>query len=175
MSEDNRWIPYYDIDAALVVSDLIDGMKDNKTFSYLKVRGAHSSTGNASALGAGSAYLADGAYVINPTYTVAGGFPYGTLGGYNLSTLIANPNLKPESVVENEVGLELGFFQNRLNLAASAYQSELTDGIVTANTASSTGSYNALLNAANTRNKGVELELKSAIIRNRDWSVECQH
>ena len=68
------------------------------------------------------------------------------------------------------MGLELGLFKGRLNLAASAYQSELTDGIVTANTASSTGSYFALLNAANTRNKGVELELKSAIIRNRDWT-----
>jgi hypothetical protein len=52
-------------------------MKDNKTFSYLKVRGAHSVTGNASALGGGSAYLADGAYVINPIIR-SPGFPYGT-------------------------------------------------------------------------------------------------
>ena len=57
LSEDNRWIPYYDIDAALVVSDLIESMKDNKTFSYLKVRGAHSVTGNASALGGGHPIL----------------------------------------------------------------------------------------------------------------------
>jgi TonB-linked SusC/RagA family outer membrane protein len=169
LSEDNRWIPYYDIDAALVLSDLIAGLKDNKTLTYLKVRAAHSVTGNASALGGGSPYLADGAYIINPTYTVAGGFPYGSLGGYNLSTLIANPNLKPEQVEENEVGLEIGFL-NRFYLVAAAYQSELTDGIVTANTASSTGSYNALLNAANTRNKGLELELKSAIIKNKDWT-----
>ena len=170
LSKDNRWIPYYDIDASLVVSDLINGMKDNRILSYVKVRGAHSVTGNASALGGGSAYIADGAYVINPTYNVAPGFPFGGLGGYSLSTLIANPNLKPEQVSENEIGLELGFLKNRFVLNASAYQSELTDGIVTANTASSTGSYFALLNAANTRNKGVELELRSAIIKNRDWT-----
>ena len=66
LSEDNRWIPYYDIDAALVVSDLVKALKDSKTFSYLKIRGAHSVTGNASALGGGSPYFADGAYVINP-------------------------------------------------------------------------------------------------------------
>ena len=170
LSKDNRWIPYWDIDAALVVSDMIAALKDNKTLSYVKVRGAHSVTGNASALGGGSPYLADGAYVINPVYNVASGFPFGNTGGYALSTLIANPNLKPETVTENEIGLELGFLQNRFYLTAAAYQSELTDGIVTANTASSSGSYNALLNAANTRNKGLELELRATVIKNKDWN-----
>ncbi|HEY0432331.1 MAG TPA: hypothetical protein VGC95_00580, partial [Chitinophagaceae bacterium] len=170
LSKDNRWIPYYDIDASLVVSDLVSSLRDNKTLSYLKLRGAHSVTGNASPLGGGSPYIADGAYVINPVYNVGGGFPYGSLGGYSLSTLIANPDIKPEQVTENEVGLEVGFLQNRFYLTASAYQSELTDGIVTANTASSSGFYNALLNAANTKNKGVELELKSTLLRNKDFT-----
>ena len=123
--------------------------------SFLKIRGAHSSTGNASPLGGGSPYIADGAYVVNPVYFPAGGgFPYGNIGGYTLSTLIANPDLRPEKVHETEFALELGFLKNRFNLSATYYYSQLTDGIVTANTASSTGSYNALLNAANVKNKG---------------------
>lgn len=170
LSKSNRFIPYYDADAAVVLSEALPTIVDNKVLSYAKIRVAHSVTGNASALGGGSAYIADGAYVVNPVYQVAGGFPYGSLGGYSLSTLIANPNLKPEQITENEIGIELGFVKNRFYLTASAFQSELKDGIVTANTASSTGSYVALLNAANTRNRGLEIELKSSVIKNRNWS-----
>jgi hypothetical protein len=63
-------------------------MKDNKNFSYVKVRGAHSLTGNASALGGGSAYLADWCLRHQSDYTVAQAFPM-ALGWLFLSTLIA--------------------------------------------------------------------------------------
>jgi TonB-linked SusC/RagA family outer membrane protein len=177
LSKSNRFIPYYDIDAALILTDLFPSLADNKVLSFAKIRGAHSSTGNASALGGGSAYIADGAYVVNPVYFPAGGFPYGNLGGYTLSTLIANPDLKPEKVHETEFALELGFLKNRFTFSAAYYYSQLTDGIVTANTASSSGSYNALLNAANVKNKGLELELKSNIVKSKNisWNLNANY
>ena len=166
LSSANRFIPYYDIDGSLVLSDLFPTIVNNKVLSFAKLRAAHSLTGNASALGGGSQFIADGAYVINPIYSVA-------TGGYLLSSQIANPNLKPEQITENEVGIELGFLKNRFTLGASYYKQELKDGIVTANVAPSYGSTTALLNAANTTNTGIEMDLKATVIngKNFTWNV----
>ncbi len=179
LSDKNKYIPYYDIDAAIVVSDLIPSIAEgrNRVISFAKIRAAHSVTGNISALGGGSSYIADGAYVINKLYNVGAGFPFGNLGGYNLSTLVANPNLKPETVTENEVGLELGLFNNKVNLDISAYQSNLTDGIVKANTATSAGAVQALLNAANVKNTGFEIGLKTTVVKSRNvlWNLNANY
>lgn len=179
LSEANKNIPYYDVDAAFVVSELIPSIASgrSKVLNFLKIRGAHSITGNISALGGGSPYIADGAYIINKTFSVGSGFPFGSLGGYNQSTLVPNPDLKPETVTENEIGLEMGLFNNRISLGISAYQSDLTDGIVQANTATSAGAFSALLNASNVQNKGYEIELKSTVVRNRDitWNLNANY
>jgi TonB-linked SusC/RagA family outer membrane protein len=179
LSEANRLIPYYDIDGSLVISDMIPALRDyqNKFLSYAKIRGAYSLTGNVSALGNGSKFIADGAYAINPTYNVASGFPYGTLGGFGISPLIANPDLKPEEVNEREVGIELGFFNNRLNVSAVTYKSSTTGGIVTASTPNSSGFLVALVNAANLKNSGIETEVKATVIKNKNltWSVSANY
>jgi outer membrane receptor protein involved in Fe transport len=145
--------------------------------SFIKLRIAHSLTGNASALGNGSQYIAGGAYVINPTLSLASGFPYNGIGGFLLNTTIANPNIKPEAVTENEVGLELGFLRNRFMLTAVAYRSELKDGIVSAKIPSSSGFTAALLNAAHTQNQGLEFELKASLIRKKElsWNLNINY
>jgi outer membrane receptor protein involved in Fe transport len=124
----------------------------------VKLRAAHSLTGNVSAIGFGSSFIADGAYATVPTLSTATGFPFNGLGGFLLNNTIANPNIKPEKVTENEVGLELGMLENRLSLVIAAYQSELKDGIVYASIPNSSGFTKALVNAANTRNRGQDKE-----------------
>jgi len=173
LSTANRYIPYYDIDAALVLTDLIPSLKSENFFNYLKIRAAHSLTGNASALGNGSQFIADGAYATNTTFTTAPGFPFNGLGGFLLNTNVANENIKPEKIIENEFGLEAAFFHNRFALVAVVYNQNLKDGIVYTNTASSSGFKSSLINAANTKNKGIELGLKAVIIntQNVTWNA----
>ncbi len=175
LSKKNAFIPYYDVDAALVISDLIPSLRDekNRFLNFAKIRAAYSVTGNVSALGNGSKYIALGAYTVNPTYNVANGFPYGNLGGYNISTTIANPDLKPESVNEKEIGIELGLFKNKLNISFVNYKSFTKDGIVPASVATSTGFTNALVNAANLENIGYETEVKATIVKSKNfnWNV----
>ena len=173
LSKSNRYIPYYDIDASLVLSDLLPSITNNKVLSFAKIRAAYSVTGNATAIGGGSSFIAGGAYVINPTFNVASGFPFSGVGGYLENTTIANPNLKPETVKENEVGIELGFLKNRITLGATYYKQELTDGIVTANVSWASGSGAALVNAAHTTNTGLEMDLKATVIstKNVTWNV----
>lgn len=173
LSSANRYIPYYDIDAAIVLTDLLPSLKSENLFNYIKIRAAHSLTGNASALGNGSQFIADGAYTTDPTFTTAPGFPFNGLGGFLLNTNVANANIKPEKVIENEFGLEAALFHNRFSIVAVVYQQSLKDGIVYTNTASSSGFKSSLINAANTRNKGLELSLKAVIINTQDitWNA----
>lgn len=173
LSRANRYIPYYDIDGSVVLSDLFPSIADGQVLNYLKVRAAHSLTGNASSLGGGSSNIADGAYTTEPTLNPGPGFPFNGLGGYLLNTTIANPNIKPEVITENELGIELAFLQNRISLVADVYQQKLKDGIVFSNTASSTGFTRSLINAATTRTNGFEADLKATIIASKPvtWKV----
>ena len=170
LSKDNRFIPYYDVDASLILSDLIPVITNNDVVNFAKVRAAHSVTGNASALANGSEYIAYGAYATTPTYGVGDGFPYGSTGGYTYSSTLTTSSLKPEQITENEIGLELGLLKNRVNLTLAAYKSELTDGIVLASTSSASGFYKSLVNAAHTKNTGIELELKTEVIKTTSLS-----
>ena len=173
LSRANRYIPYYDIDGSVVLSDMIPSISNERVLNFLKIRAAHSLTGNASALGGGSSNIADGAYATDPTLRTAPGFPFNGLGGFLLNTNIANPNIKPELITENELGVELVFFHNRISLVADVYQQELKDGIVYTNTASSHGFTSSLINAASTQTKGFEMELKATLIKSKavSWNV----
>jgi TonB-linked SusC/RagA family outer membrane protein len=174
LSAKNAFIPYYEVDASLVLTDLIPALKDNKNkiLSFAKVRAAYSITGNASALANGSKYIAAGAYRVNPTYFAPSNFPYGTgITGYNISTTLPNPDLKPETVNEKEVGLELGLFDNRLSITAVKYRSFTKDGIVTSSIPTSSGFTNALVNSANLQNDGLELEVKATVVKKKDFSL----
>ena len=175
LSRSNRFIPYYDIDGSLVITDMIKSLQDNKVLNYAKVRYAHSLTGNVSPLAGGSPYIAYGAYATDPAVVAASGFPYSASGlsGYSISTVVANPDIKPEKVTEDEIGLELGFLQDRINFTGSVYKAVATDGIVYAQISRASGAGVQLVNAANTQNKGLELDLRPTIIRSRNvtWTV----
>jgi len=148
---------------------VIPALKNGNTWDFLKVNAAYSVTGNATALAAGQPYLAAGAYQTTPTLNSVAGFPFSGLGGYQLTTNVANPNIKPETVTEKEVGIEFGFLKSRLTLHGDYYDQKLTNGIVKASLPSSSGYQTALLNAANTDNHGIELDLKGNIIQSKDW------
>jgi TonB-dependent SusC/RagA subfamily outer membrane receptor len=176
LSKANHYIPYYDIDGSVVLSELFKGITENGILDFAKVRYAHSLTGNVSALSGGSQYIAYGAYRTIPTYGAAYAFPYGSSGlsGYSLNTIIANPNIKPEKVVEDEVGLDLGFLNDRITLTGSYYQSKTSDGIVYAAVSSASGFTQALVNAANSANKGLELDLGGTIVKKHglEWTMK---
>lgn len=175
LSRDNRFIPYYDIDGSVVLSDIFKSMADNGILNFAKIRVAHSLTGNVSPLAFGSQYIALGAYATTPTLYAPGGFPFAQSGvsGYAINPTIANPNIKPEKVTEDEIGLELGFLKDRITVGASAYTSKTTDGIVYAQISRGTGYTQALLNAAKTKNNGIELDVKGSVIKSKNlvWNV----
>jgi TonB-linked SusC/RagA family outer membrane protein len=150
LGKDNRSLFYPAGSVSFLLSEAISALKDNKVISYAKVRGSVAKSGNVNF----------GAYALESTYGVGGGFPYGSLPGFTASNTSLNPNLKPEFVLSKEVGLELGFFNNKINLEATAYTQSNTEQILNVNVSSATGFTGASVNAAEFTNKGLEFDLK---------------
>lgn len=135
---------------SVLLHEAIPMLKSSEVVSYLKLRGAISKTGNVNL----------GAYSLENTYSPGGGFPYGTLIGFTSDNVLRKNSYKPEFVVNKEVGFEVGFLKNRINLEATAYTQDNENQIITVAYSASTGYPNALLNAASFTNKGIELDLR---------------
>lgn len=84
-----------------------------------------------------------------------------------------NFDLKPESIMTWEVGTEVGLFDNRLYLDIAYYQKQTKDQILSVSTSNVVGFSSMLVNAGQIDNKGVEIQLRSDILRNKqglNWS-----
>ena len=141
---------YPGVSAALVVSDAVNALKKSSVISYLKIRGSYVKSGNVNL----------GIYALEPTYTSAGGFPFGSLPGYSADNAIPDPNLKPEFVLSREAGFELGLFRNRVSLDATYFHQKNTNQILSIQTSATTGYTSRLANTADFKNYGVELDLR---------------
>ena len=156
---------YPGVSLSTVLSEAIPEIKNSKTISYLKLRGALSKTGNVNL----------GAYSLQNTWSQGNGFPYGTLLGFTASNTLRQPTYEPEFVKNLEGGLELGLFDNRVNFEATVYNQRNTNQIITVAYSSASGYTNALLNAADFTNKGIELDLKlTPLVKIKNFSADLK-
>jgi TonB-linked SusC/RagA family outer membrane protein len=81
---------------------------------------------------------------------------------------LGNPNLKPELLVENEIGIEAKFYKNRFGIEASYYTGYTKDLIVTRPLDPSTGHTQTQTNIGKIERHGVEVDLTAAIVKNDD-------
>ena len=160
---------YPGVSASILLHEVIPALKASKKISYFKVRGAISKTGNVNLP----------AYAYENVFAQSTFFPYGDVLGFETSPTIAAASYKPEFVVNKEVGLELGFLQNRINLEATYYHQNNTNQIIdvalsnTTGTANSSGYVVAKQNAAAFVNKGIELDLKlTPLIKINDVTID---
>lgn len=147
---------------SIVLTDAIPSLQSN-FLKFAKVRGAISKTGNVN--------LA--AYSLENTYSQGNGFPYGSLLGFTANNTLRRTSYEPEFVKNKEVGIELGFWNNRINFEATAYEQKNENQIITVAYSSATGFPNALLNAASFTNKGLEFDLKlTPLVKLGDFAVD---
>jgi TonB-linked SusC/RagA family outer membrane protein len=147
--KDNRSFFYPGANASFILSDVLTPLKNSNTISYAKLRAAYSKSGNVNL----------GVYALEPTYTQPAGFPYGSNAGFTANNTIPSENLKPEFVITKEVGLEIGFLKNRINIEASYFNQLCKDQILNVTQSAATGFPTAIANAASFKNYGVELDL----------------
>jgi len=136
------------ISGSYVFTDAFDALKGNKIISYGKLRAAYSETGQVSS----------GVYTIYDTFGIAGGFPYGSLGGLTQSTQNYT-SLVPESVKEIEFGTELGFFNNLIHGTFSYYKQNSSHQTLGIGTSASTGYTSVLTNVGELQSSGFEYAL----------------
>jgi TonB-linked SusC/RagA family outer membrane protein len=135
--------------------------------SSLKLRASIGKTGNLAAIDPYQSLA-----------TVSAGNDYifnNTLNKAILPTGVPNPDLRWETSVQSDIGVEADFFNNRLNFVVDVYQKKTTDLIYKKSLPLSSG-YDAVTgNFASLQNKGIELSLGGDIIRSRDlrWNVNA--
>jgi TonB-linked SusC/RagA family outer membrane protein len=88
-----------------------------------------------------------------------------SLPGFGIGTRIGNNALTPEFVTSQEVGLNLGFFQNRLSLDAAYFFTRSTDQIFNVSISNSTGYDTRTTNVGELQNRGIELVLSATPVR----------
>ena len=114
-------------------------------------------------------------YSVQTAYNL--GRTYVNATPYSIAVLPAqlnNATLKPEFTAEVEVGTELQFFNNRINVDLAYFNRRSTDLIVARRIPASTGFFNEVTNAGRIDNKGIELALTLVPIRMAngfEWSI----
>lgn len=110
---------------------------------------------------------------ITDGFTDGLGFPYGGQNAFGQSSLLGNVDLEPEVVTTIEAGVNLRFFNERINLDVNYYDSKSSNLLVSRPIAPSTGFENAFVNIGEMVNKGWEIELGVNVIntRNFKWDI----
>jgi len=158
-AERSFWYPSGKL--SFVPTDALSFLKNNKVINFWKIYGSVSRVGE----------INIGPYEINNVNVLTPGFPYGSLGGLSASTTAYSPTLKPELTTEVEIGTDLGFFNDRMNLDFDVYDQRDKNQTVTINTSIATGYNQSVLNIGETESKGVEVQLSGDILTKQNNKV----
>ncbi len=151
----NRWGTFPSAALAWKVSEE-NFLKDNNLLSNLKLRISYGVTGNQDI----GDYLALKTLSAGNTSYIIGGSSYIAVG----PTSNPNPNLKWESTAQSNLGLDFGFFKNRLTGSVDYYDKQTSDLLLTFAVPSPAEVTYTTANVGKVSNKGVELELKGTLI-----------
>ncbi|HTB06422.1 MAG TPA: SusC/RagA family TonB-linked outer membrane protein [Bacteroidia bacterium] len=174
LSPNNDNFFYPSVDLAWVFTETFK-MNTNKVLPYGKLRLSYANVGKDAPSQALTtpfrvAGVADG-------YSTGVTFPFNGLPGYAQSgatTVMGNPNLLPESTSATEIGVDLGFLQNRISLSATYYSEKTTNEILSVPVPLSSGFAAEELNAGIITNKGVELTLNTTPVKTKsgfEWDL----
>lgn len=165
--EENSFF-YPGITGSFIFTELIP---QNDILSFGKLRVAWGKTGNDA-----------GPYKIYPvfvqgygfmTYTGYMNFPMGGLNGYKLAGTLGSSSLKPEMTTESEIGANLSFLKNRINLDASYYSRISEDQIFDVPMDRASGYGFQTTNIGKISNKGIELVLQTTPIKGKlRWDLD---
>ncbi|HYW34813.1 MAG TPA: SusC/RagA family TonB-linked outer membrane protein [Balneolaceae bacterium] len=133
---------------------------DLNWLSLGKIRGSFASVGNS----------APALSLIN-TYNRQDNF--GSQGLYSLPGTLNNPNLKPEKKKSWEIGLNLGFFSNRVVVDGTFYKNNDLNEAIAVPVSDASGFDHRFINAGNVQNQGVDLTVKArpVVTSNFSWDA----
>ena len=156
--KENKWGYFPSVALGWTVSEE-SFIKNMNVFDNFKLRASYGVTGNNQIPAYSSIGLIGAAnYVFNDVF-------YSGIAQSNIS----NPGLKWETTAQSNLGIDLGFFKNRLNITAEVYSKKTTDLLLEVQVPLSSGYETALKNIGSFSNKGFELTVNSINIDNSDF------
>lgn len=160
--KDNKWANFPSFAFAWKMSEE-DFVRDLNFFSDLKFRASYGETGNQ---GIGSYASLSKLVVFN--YPFGGGLSTGLADDYYAGP--ANDQLKWETTIAYNLGLDMSFLNNRLNFHFDVYKKKTNDLLQNVTIPSSTGFGTRLVNSGSIENKGLEVVVEGAIIKQKNLS-----
>lgn len=160
LSKENNTVFYPSVGTSIIVSDIV---KMPDFISFAKLRSSWAQVGGAT----------PDPYALNQSYTMIQGGHNGQQLQGPTSSRVPNATLSPLTSTTFEIGTDLGFFNNRLNLDFAYYNRATTNDIVETTISTAAGANTALLNLGKMRNKGVELLLSGKIINSDHFSWDA--
>ncbi len=161
--EDQRSQKYFKGSGSYIISEheFWKGMSMSKVWNFAKLRVAYGESGNLTGIGAYSRFN---------TYS-SNSFVSRT--SLISSSTLANSNVKPERQRELEFGIDLGFFNSRLNIQTNIYSKKVDDLLINRFIAPTTGFSSLLDNFGSLENRGFEIVLSGKPVQNKNfnWTV----
>jgi TonB-linked SusC/RagA family outer membrane protein len=163
-TEDNRWGYFPSVSAGWRFSDepLLQSLTD--IFSNGKLRASYGQTGNSNI----------GSYILD-AYGARGGYVFGnTSSGGMAITKLGNRDLTWETTTEFNIGLDLGFLKNRINLSLEYYDRVVSDLLAFKSLPSYNEVSSIAANIGKTQGQGFELTLNTVNITGKDfvWTTD---
>lgn len=149
--KNNQYANFPSVSASWRISE--EGfMENNGVFSNLKLRGSWGIVGNQAI----SNYATQSVLRYNQNYVLNNQV---VPGATNLQ--LVNPNLRWESKTTTNIGVDMGFFKNRLSLTADYYIADVEDLLLAVPIPLSSGNTGGdpLANVGQVQNRGLELSL----------------
>lgn len=158
-SKENRSLFYPSGSLAIIPTQIFDGLRSDGGINFLKIRAGYGTSANFDS----SAYPVFNGLQTNTTAFDAPNF--GQLTTNSTSSLLSNPNLKPERLSELEFGVEANLFNRRVNLDASYYERTTEDLIVNQPLPPSSGYTSTNTNIGKIEGDGIEASINVDIFK----------
>ncbi len=120
-----------------------------------------------------------GPYNLNPTLSFGDGWNAGTkLLNQFVPNALPNGELTPQFTNSLELGLNLAFYQNRINFDFTYYSGKTTDQIIPIPISGATGYLTKYINAGEIDNHGIEISLGLVPVKTEsgfEWNIDLNY
>ena len=162
-AESNRWGTFWSVSGRWNISN--EAFMEGSVFDQLKLRGSYGTTGNQRIIAVAGQF----AYFAAPDLTRNLFNTGGVYGGVNGLTVgqIGNNDLKWETIVQANIGLDFALFSNRLRGTVDVYKKNTEDLFIATPISPALNGGTATINAnvGELENRGVDLELHYDLLK----------
>lgn len=166
-AEGNRWgyFPSAAVAWRIMDEDFMHNTKD--WLSNLKLRLSYGTSGN-NRIPSGSMYTT---YSLGETSDKSIYWDETPATILQRASVLSNPDLKWETTISRNIGIDWGFFNNRLSGALDFYWNTTKDLLMRATVNPASGYSYQYQNSGQTSNKGVEFQMDAVIVDKKDWGL----